>query len=310
VTQAPVLWVVVVTWNNADEIRRCLEDLQRQSYAALHVIVIDNGSTDGTVDAIRSQFADVALIALKHNYGFARAVNLGIQRALQGGADYVLLLNPDTHLESNVLAGLASPMRARPRLGISSPKIYLRDNTTRLWGIGGTVDSGGVRFIGMEQLDAPYYESVRLNFVLGCAMLIRAQVFRDIGLVDERFFVFYEEIDFCLRAQAAGWDIALIPSVHIHHEGGTSTKGKSEFRWFHLARSRMVFLRKHRRRFQLLRVLARELRNSGGTLLQMTARGRFRSIRGLVQGTTAGMTATVPDWAAPSELAARDARSV
>jgi GT2 family glycosyltransferase len=230
------------------------------------------------------------VIALDRNYGFAHAVNDALEHGLAHGADYFLLLNPDTSFDSDMPARLVAAIEANPRLGVISPKIYLEQPPERLWGLGGILTRAGLRFYGLEARDTGQFEGRRLDFVFGCAMLIQAEVLRQIGLMDERFFMNFEEIDLCVRARAAGWQVGLAPQVRMRHAGGASTRARLYLRHFYLARSRMLFLRKHWTRFRPLPLALVELYNCG-QLLRGSVRLRAPGIAaGFLRGAFAGLT--------------------
>jgi GT2 family glycosyltransferase len=180
-------------------------------------------------------------------------------------------------------------MRGDARLGITTPKVYLEHDRTRLWGIGGTIGPTGLRFVGMGEPDNGAYDAMHLDFVLGCAMFMRAQVPQEIGLMDDRFFVFYEEVDFCLRARSAGWEIGMSPEVQLRHFGGETTRDRPDLRTFHLARSRMVFLRKHRDRFEWFPLLLGEVSHFGRMVRWILREGHPSSVLGLLRGTVSGL---------------------
>jgi GT2 family glycosyltransferase len=286
---APSLWVVLVGWNSHGDLLRCLEALQGQTYPSLQVVLVDNGSSDGTAAMVRERFPQVRLFALGKNHGFARAVNIALRYAVERGAGYALLLNPDTWFEPDMLAQLLAVAEANPRLGIASPKVYLQRAPDHLWGIGGMLTKRGLRFYGLEERDAGQYDTCRVDFVLGCAMLLRAQMLREIGLLDERFFVFCEEVDLCLRAQAAGWQVMMVPEIRMSHVGGATTAQQPAIRHFHLARSRMQFLRKYRARFELVPLMRGELVYLRKIMSGFARYGQFRSIAAYLRGTISGL---------------------
>ncbi len=245
------LWGGLVSWTNRRAVLTCLEALHQQSYANFRIMVVDNGSTDGAALAVRERFPRVYCCALARNYGFARAANVILRHARQQASDYVLLLNADTSFAPDFLATLVAALETQPTVGIISPKIYLRQDPTRLWAVGGRLKPGKIRFYGLNAYDTGQFDDQELDFVMGCAMLIRTSVLRQTGLFDGRFFVFYEEIDLCVRARQAGWRVALVPEVHLGHEGGATTRERLPARHFYTARSRLLFLGKHRSLFVL-----------------------------------------------------------
>jgi hypothetical protein len=286
----PSLWVGLVSWNNCRDVVACLHQLHQQTYPHTHIIVVDNGSTDGTPSAVRTTFAHVHVVALARNYGFARGVNVLLRHVQQQGGDYVLLLNADTTFEPMFLEELVAAAEAQPHVGIFSPKIYLQGQAGRLWAIGGVLSRGKIQLYGLNRVDRGQYDTVMLDFVMGCAMLIRTRVLHHTGLMDGRFFVFYEEMDLCLRAKAAGWHIALLPHIHMQHEGGATTAARLHVRQFYLARSRMLFLRKYRASFNLLLLALYELALTSKIVGIHLLRREFRAGLAYVRGAATGLT--------------------
>lgn len=286
--------VILVSWNSRHDVLTCLMHLRRQTYPAVRVLVVDNASTDGTAPAIIRNFPEVLLLPLDENCGFARAANLGIARALQDGAEYVLLLNADTTVEPTFVARMVEALGAHPQLGIISPKIYLATHPDQVWAVGGVMRPSGLHVYGIATVDGGQFDQVQLDFVFGCAMLIRTEVLQQIGMLDEGFFVFFEDIDLCIRARSAGWDIGVARDIRILHAGSGSTRNQPYLREFYLARSRAQFLSKYRRRFHLIPLVLSELRKLAQMLLAMV---RTRSlvvgpayVHGLLAGFWSGQT--------------------
>jgi hypothetical protein len=240
------IWTVILNWQCPHETCTCLEALLR-SVDARTVLVIDNGSDDDSVALIQRRFPQVRLLPLVRNFGFARAVNIGIRQALNQGASAVFLLNNDAQVTPEALPALAAALFQSERRGIVSAKVLLADDPARLWAVGGVYREWPITRIsrGEGERDEGQYDSMALDFVYGCAMLLRASMLRHIGCFDERFFVFYEDVDLCLRARAAGYEVALVPHALVYHQGGRSTASNPALRIFHMARSRVLFFSKH-----------------------------------------------------------------
>ncbi len=287
-TGSSTIWVILVAWNSRADVLRCLGLLGEQRGVSAQIIVVDNASADGTASAVRARFPWVRLVALPTNEGFARAVNIGARYALERGAELLLLLNADTFFGPDLLARLAAAAAARPTAGVLSPKIFLADDPQRLWYTGGVVRPDGLQHYGVGEPDTGQYDACAFAYVFGCAVLLRGALLREIGLLDEQFFVFYEEIDLCLRATDAGWQIAFAPEVQLRHTGSGSTASARGVRLFYTARSRMAFLRKHCHRFQMRHLLPSELvltrKTIVGSVRLGNPGGALAYLRGIVQG--------------------------
>jgi GT2 family glycosyltransferase len=217
--------VVIPNWNGNDFIVDCLGSLMKQSQAAT-VIVVDNGSSDGSDKLVEKKFPSVTLLKLPSNLGFAGGVNHGIQYALEHDFTHIALFNNDAVAEPDWLEKLVKAMDANPKLGIVTGKFMKMDKQH--------IDSTGdfCRLNGMPSprgrgdRDKGQYDTAEYVFgATGGASLYRAKMFQDIGLFDEDFFAYFEDVDISFRAQLAGWKVWYTPeAVAYHHIGGTSSK--------------------------------------------------------------------------------------
>lgn len=285
----PRLAVVLVSWNSAEEMLQCLSRLRAQQGQPHHVVVIDNGSTDGTPQHITNQFPEVELVQLGYNTGFARAVNHAI-RALLHRTDYILLLNRDTQFDDTFLSRLIHEAEAHPRCGILSPRIYLERPAKHFWNAGGMLAHNGLYVYGEGEPDCGQYDRYQFEIVFGCAMLLRCRMLEQIGLFDEQFFMFYEDVDLCIRANDAHWGVRALTTLTIMHTGGTSTRAQPALRQFYMARSRMLFLRKHLARFYCPWLFVSELRHTVVIFTRLWRMGNLGAIWAYIRGCIIGMT--------------------
>ncbi len=261
--------VVIVSFNTRELLRGCLESL-RGCELPLRVVVADNASHDGSAAMVCACFPDVELIALDRNLGFAAGTNVGL-RALgfeqpaagsQPAHDYCLLLNPDTVVHQGAIEALAAFLAAHPRVGVVGPRLLNPD---------GSLQAAAFRFptLMMTALDLfppgevlpgrlynswwhgryPHELSASAPFPidhpLGACMLTRRAVLDQVGLLDEQFFMYAEEVDWCYRVRAAGWSIWQEPRAQVTHVGGASTSQFRSKMQIALYSSRMRFFRKH-----------------------------------------------------------------
>ena len=239
---------IIVNWNLAEETTRCLDSLQANSIAC-RVLVVDNGSRDGSVAALKQRFPEIQALALPENLGFGRACNLAIQQALTlQDCRYIFLLNNDASVSERALEHLLQAAEAHQSAGILGPKIYHRQPADKIWYAGARRRQGvlAAETIGRSQIDRGQFESVQVvDYVFGAAMFVRRQVFETIGLFDEGYFLYLEDLDFCLRAQDAGFDLLFVPQAHIWHTVSASTANDLPTRRYHQIQSTVLFLRKH-----------------------------------------------------------------
>ncbi len=276
---------MLLNWNTRERTITCVRGLLGNLPEHTQIILVDNGSTDGSAQAFRAALLGVTLLVLDQNYGYSRGINHGIRHALANCApEYVLLLNNDTTLNESVLDELIKRMDHTPQVGIATPRIIYADAPDHLWGIGGTIYPHWLTVTGMNVRDSHQYDAFQPDFVFGCAMMIRRSVLEKIGLLDERFFFSYEDIEFCLRAKQAGFGIAYFPEITLVHDGGHSTNGHSYLREYYMARSRLQFFRHWSHGQNFVRFLLRESLYVGGTVARCVLRRDFKSMGWYLKG--------------------------
>ena len=242
--------VVVLNWNGRDDTLACLESLRAVEYPNWEVLVVDNGSEDESLEAIRTGYAEASVIEAGSNLGYAGGNNLGIRVALERGADYVLVLNNDTTVAPDVLRAFAQTAREHPDAAVLGAKIYLFDDPQRLWYAGTRWNAMGAEFehIGNRVLDNgdDFVRVCDTEYACGCAMLLRASAIRAVGLLDEEFFLLFEETDWCFRAKAAGFRCLFAPAAKVWHRVSSSFGGRTSvlYEYFFL-RNRLLWAKRH-----------------------------------------------------------------
>jgi GT2 family glycosyltransferase len=276
----PQVAVIVLNWNGCEDTLACLASLSLVRYRPLDVIVVDNGSTDDSVEAVEASFPDVTVLETGENLGFAEGNNIGLRYALARGTDYVLLLNNDTEVAPDFISVLVDAVEATPRAGVAGPTIYYIDRPKMIWSAGGAIDwrRGGTRMMGLDEVDEGQYDTVReVDFVTGCALLARREVLEDVGMLDPRFFMYYEEIEWCVRVARAGYKILHVPRACVWHKISPTRQADSPRIHYYMTRNRLFFLRSTRPgvRAWLHTLLGDYLR----TLVSWTVRPRWRCRR-------------------------------
>lgn len=247
----PRLTVILLNWRNCDDTLACLYQLEGSSYPELRIIVVDNGSGDDSVARIRAAYPRVTLLALDRNHGFAGGVNPGIQLAMRAGSDYVLLLNSDVHFEPELLSMLVETAEADPQLGLLGPKEFRDRAVRRLALYGFRVTRAGLRLLGWNAIDAGQLDHEQIDVITGCAMLIPRHSIERVGLLDERFFFYGEDMDYGIRVRLAGLHVRVARHAEIEHSMNGSTQGQSARRQFLLASARIRVLLKHHQLFNM-----------------------------------------------------------
>lgn len=246
------LAVVLVNYNGKQYNTACIESLRAaHGVGVKKIIVVDNASQDGSVEILREQYGrdeEIELIELDDNYGFSYANNVGIRRAGEWGADYVLLLNNDTEIEPDLLLRLEECAQRHPDSMIV-PKIYYSDDRKRIWSAGGSVSLliRKVRHIGLNEMDEGQFErEAQIGFATGCCLFIPMEVIRRAGELDERFFLYYEDTEYSFRLQKLGIAIYYCPQAVMYHKVGASTKGAdSPLCAYYIARNWLLCNRLH-----------------------------------------------------------------
>ena len=290
--ETPAVAVVIPTWNRRDDLLACLESIAAMRYPRLHVIVVDNASTDGTAEAVAERFPAVELIRSDRNRGFAAGANLGLQQALQRGVDYVLLLNNDVVVAPDMLARLVEAAEAHPKVGLLGPSVWHHDAPQRLWSAG--YRCRAVTLSEQPPRGDPYgTEPYFVDTLYGCALLIRREVLETVGLLDGRFFMYYEDKDLCLRARAAGWALLAVPAARMWHKVSPSTSGSrglgTPFQKYHMARSSVLFFAKHTPPWLWPVVLPYRLGSGLRTVARALRHGRSDIAVGYLRGLWHGM---------------------
>jgi GT2 family glycosyltransferase len=220
------VWIVVLNWNRCEETMACLASLGRAELGGATVVVVDNGSRDGTAEAVRARFPAVRLIALAENRGFAGGCNAGIRAALDAGAGAVLLLNNDTEVASDFLEPMIAVLNRRRWAAAVSGAVFRADSREVLdcaW-LEIYFGHGIVRRRGVNALPGEGFDRIRrIGAGLGSCLLLRAAALRRIGLLDESYFAYHEEVDWCFRARRAGLAVYYQPYARVWHRGSTST---------------------------------------------------------------------------------------
>jgi GT2 family glycosyltransferase len=244
----PSVHIITLTWNHREVTADFLRSISAIDYPAAHTILVDNASCDGTADYVRLEFPSVTVIENERNLGFAAGCNVGIRHAIEAGADYVFLLNNDTQVEPNVVSVLVSWAEAHPRDGLLTPLIRHANDGDQIWFAGSrrgrlTLDS---RDFGPGRSErVPIGHSREVDYVMGCAMFIRIDALCQVGLFDESFFMYHEDMDLSLRVQNAGYTLRYVPDASVRHLVEISTSDAPPLRYYYKARSSVRFYRKH-----------------------------------------------------------------
>lgn len=253
------LSIIIINWNTKEDLLRCIESIyQNKGKVTEEIIMVDNGSHDGSVYELKRVFPSVLIIQNEINVGFARAVNQGLQIA---SGRYFLLLNPDTGLKGGVIEELYFFMENHPEIGVVGPQL-LNDDGSKQNSIANfpsltteLLNKSFLKFLFPKRYpgkERNYSRPIEVDSVIGACMMVRRKAIEEVGLLDEDYFLFLEETDWCYRMKKAGWKVYHVPDAEVIHFQGKSAgqnKKKAKIEYF---RSRYLFFKKHRGFLQYL----------------------------------------------------------
>ncbi len=278
----PTIAIIVLNYNSREDTLDCLRSLELLTYSRAYTIVVDNDSSDGSVESIRSQFPQIKLIETGANLGFTGGNNIGIRHALEAGADFVMLLNNDTIVAPDLIDQMVTAMVQDPKIGVAGPTIYYYEQPHVVWSAGGDIDwkrgTTSMTAIGSEDKGQFGTEAREVQFVTGCALLARREVWETVGLLDEQFFMYYEETEWCVRASRAGYKIVHVPQAMLWHKISIEARATSPLTHYYMVRNRLLFL--HDTQAGLGSWLY-TLSEYGRSLISWTLRPRWRDRRHL-----------------------------
>ena len=244
----PLVYIILVNWNGWKDSIDCIESLKKIDYKNYKIIIVDNGSLDGSYEILKEKFPILTIIKSDENLGFAGGNNLGIEYALKEGADFVYLLNNDTIVDKDVVSELIKAADEYPVAGVFGSKIYYYSEPNRIWCIGGIIDFdlADAPQIGSMQIDNGQYEKIQeVGYVSGCSMLLRKEVIEEIGLMDDKFFLYWEETDWQFRIRQKGWQIIYVPKSKLWHKISASAGVNSKLSTYYMYRNAYYFFDKN-----------------------------------------------------------------
>ena len=247
------LSIVVLNWNGLADTRTLLPTIAACRLPAgwtLETLVVDNGSSDGSIDAIAREFPQVTRVALGENRRFAGGNNAGIERALAGGAEAIALINNDTVADPGLFEHLLLALEQDPQAGAAAPLIYYGAPSDRIWYAGGRISTalGLAAHRGLRERDRGQYRKVeQTGYLTGCCLLARRQVWEKVGPLDERYFIYAEDADWCLRARRAGYRLLFVPTARLWHSVSASSGAMSPWKIYQRTRANLTLFATHAR---------------------------------------------------------------
>jgi GT2 family glycosyltransferase len=269
---------IIISNGRRDDTLACLAALQAAAVPGMRITVLDNASSDGTVEAIRTHFADVEVIVLPENRGYAGNNNLGMAMALEQGARWVFLLNDDADVAADCVQRMVTLGETEPRIAAVGSLVLHHDEPEVIQSAGGCIDTRlrPTHMLPNEPMSAAPRAPYEVDWASGCALLVRTAALREVGLLDERYFLYWEETEWCMRARAGGWRILVEPGARTWHKGVQRNYRPAPYVAYYYTRNRLLTLSKHRAPVQAWLVAYSEILR---TLTSYSVRPRWRPQR-------------------------------
>jgi GT2 family glycosyltransferase len=296
--------ILILNWNGLDFSRSCLESLRKVDFPDFKVILVDNASQNEEGKTLKQLFPEIELLQNSENLGFAGGNNIGIMYALEQGYTHLMLLNNDTVVEPDFLGEMLLKFRQDPNLGVVQPLILFLHDQKIIWSAGGkwVPALGRAITLGDRAPVSDYrHKKATLDWATGCCMLITREAILKAGLLNEQYFVYFEDVEWSLRFKKAGYDISLAEKALIYHEAGASSKKthsegtlSPKVFYFHV-RNQFLLLREQKNYPAQVYHLTRFLVWMGYFLF----RGRFKKLQSVAKGIKDGLSQpliTPPRW--------------
>ena len=236
----PKVSIIILNWNNYEDTKECLLSLDKITYPNYEVIVVDNGSIDGSTLKIQKEFPQHKYIYNNDNLGFTEGNNIGMEYAMKKGTDFVLVLNNDITVENGFLESLVDIALKNPDAGIVGPAVYFYHEPEKLSPTGGKIN--------YWRINTKVYDSVKpteMDWVYGCCLLVKKEVINKIGYFYTPFFISYEDVDYCVRAKKAGFKVIYEPKSRIWHKSGNSLKKSPTSYYYYFNRNKLLFIKRN-----------------------------------------------------------------
>lgn len=283
----PSLAIIVLNWNLYETTKHCLESLLQIDYPNHKIVLVDNGSTDNSGIRLKKAFPQIVLISNTVNLGFSGGNNVGIQYAIDHGFEAIMLLNNDTIVTPNFVYPLINMLFSSSTVGAVQPKIMYNYDRTIIWNAGGVFHKAISKPItlGEKQKDNGQFDvPLHTEWITGCCFLVKSEAIKNVGLLDERFFVYYEDLDWSFKITSLGMELIYVPDSLIYHEAGMSDKNRktygegnvSPFSRYHEMRNHLFIVRRYAEGLNLVTSWSFQVFKFLGYLSFYLIRGRFK----------------------------------
>ncbi len=298
---SPSLAIIIVNWNSFNVTTNCLESLRLLEYSNFEVIVVDNGSNDDSVAQIKSDFPEVTILQNGENLGFTGGNNTGIEYALDLGMDLIMLLNNDTIVTPDFAVILTNTLVNDSSLGAVQPKIMYNQERDVIWNAGGLFNAffSLSKTRGLDEKDKGQYdEPIDVDWITGCCFLVRSSIVKQVGLLDDKFFIYYEDSDWSFKIRNLGYSLRYEPKSKIYHEVGMSNLNRkdhnegnvSPFTHYMVVRNHLFMVKRYAKGVNKIGSWANQVLKISGYIGYFILRRRFVKLKFVLKGLRDGLT--------------------
>ena len=300
------LAIVIINWNSYDLTSDTLASLSSTSYKSYDIIVVDNFSTDNSAAQLEKNFSSIILLRSDENKGFTGGNNLGFEYAMNKGYEYVMMLNNDVAVESNFLEPLVTKLDMDEKIGGVQPLIYFYHDRELVWNAGSRYNAiFGIPYIlGYYRKDKGQLQRKKqksIDWITGCAFMIRTEVLKKVGVLKQDFFIYYEDVDLSFRIKAAGYDLVYEASSVVYHKTGMSHKSKEKLKEGYLnpkvhylnARNRLFVLKEYTQKIAIPTVILYQIIYFFGISFYFIFRRRWQKLKAWNNGIKDGLFTTL-----------------
>ena len=291
--------VILVNWKKYNLTSKCIDSLNKSNYKNFKIILVDNEYSEKSLIDLRNKHKELIVFKEKNNLGFAGGNNIGIRYALENDYDYIMLLNNDTEVKENFILPLVERIEKDHSLGAVQPLILNFSNKSIIWNAGGKLN----KFLGItstrlnnNKLNSSIVFDDYTDWISGCCILIKSEILTKVGLLDEKFFNYYEDVDWSLRMKNLGYDLGFVKESIIYHHGSSSSKNKktkegvisSKIHYFNI-RNHILLLKKHKNLFNFFGIVFFQIIKTTSYIFYFLIKFRFNKLTMVLKGLKHGL---------------------
>ena len=295
----PSIAVILVNWKKYNLTSNCIDSLNKSNYKNFKIILVDNEYSEKSLIDLRNKHKELIVFKEKNNLGFAGGNNIGIRYALENDYDYIMLLNNDTEVKENFILPLVERIEKDHFLGAVQPLILNFSNKSIIWNAGGKLN----KFLGLtstrlnnNKLNSSIVFDDYTDWISGCCILIKSEILTKVGLLDEKFFNYYEDVDWSLRMKNLGYDLGFVKESIIYHHGSSSSRNKktkegvisSKIHYFNI-RNHILLLKKHKNLFNFFGIVFFQIIKTTSYIFYFLIKFRFNKLTMVLKGLKHGL---------------------